>query len=156
MQMLHASITEPAFLRRVNLLRQTDNITNWYYLIREYALLGGLAGATVAFYYWQESLSVHWLWNIPVTLLAILLIGAGQHRLTTLGHEASHYTLFKDRKLNELVSDWLCMFPVWSTTHNYRLQHLAHHQFPNDPERDPDVLQMTASGHRFQWPLAAR
>ena len=28
--------------------------------------------------------------------------GAGQHRLTTLGHEARHYILFRNRKLNEL------------------------------------------------------
>ena len=76
--------------------------------------------------------------------------------MTTLGHEASHYMLFKNRKLNEIASDLLCMFPVLSTTHQYRLQHLAHHQFPNDPERDPDVLQMQASGHRFKWPMPPR
>ena len=41
-------------------------------------------------------------------------------------------------------------------THHYRLQHLAHHQFPNDPERDPDVAQMEASGHRFRFPMSPR
>jgi fatty acid desaturase len=80
-------------------------------------------------------------------------VGAGQHRLATLAHEASHYLLFRNRLLNEAVSDWLCLFPMWSTTHHYRVQHLAHHQYPNDPERDPDVTQMQASGHRFEFPL---
>src|SRR5262249_45213961 len=41
-----------------------------------------------------------------------------------------------------------------STTHHYRLQHLAHHQYVNDPERDPDISQMTESGHRFRFPMA--
>ena len=91
-----------------------------------------------------------------MTILAVILIGAGQHRLTTLAHEASHYMLFHNRKLNEMVSDFLCMFPVWSTTHHYRLQHMAHHQFPNDPERDPDVAQMEGSGHRFHFPMSPR
>jgi fatty acid desaturase len=82
------------------------------------------------------------------------VIGAGQHRLTNLAHEASHYMLFRNRWLNEFISDWFCLFPMWSSTHQYRLQHLAHHQFVNDPERDPDVTQMTASGHRYEFPMA--
>jgi len=149
-----ASLTCPEFLRRVNALRRLDNVTNWLYLVRECFFLAAVAGLTIAFYQCRGDWGLAWTWNLPVTLFAMVLMGAGQHRLTTLGHEASHYMLFKNRKLNELASDFLCMFPVLSTTHQYRLQHLAHHQFPNDPERDPDVLQMEASGHRFQWPMS--
>ena len=149
------SLSDPTLLRRVNALRRLDNRTNWLYLVREYCFLGLVLGLTVAFYQCRGDWGLAWAWNVPVTLAALVLIGAGQHRLTTLGHEASHYMLFKHRKLNELVSDFFCMFPMWSTTHHYRLQHLAHHQFPNDPERDPDVMQMDASGHRYQWPMRA-
>jgi fatty acid desaturase len=46
------------------------------------------------------------------------------------------------------------MFPLFSTTHHYRLQHLAHHQFVNDPERDPDIFQLQASGHWLKFPLS--
>jgi fatty acid desaturase len=147
-------LNSPELLRRVNALRRTDNWTNWLYLIREYLYLGGIVALAIVFYSWREEWGLHWLWNVPVTVLAITLIGAGQHRLTTLGHEASHYLLFRNRLLNELASDFLCMFPVWSTTHHYRLQHMAHHQFPNDPERDPDVAQMEGSGHRFRFPMS--
>jgi fatty acid desaturase len=150
------SLSSTEFQRRVNRLRTLDNTTNWLYLIREYFFLGSVAALTIVFYQYRADWGLAWAWNVPVTLLAMVLMGAGQHRLTTLGHEASHYILFKNRKLNELVSDLLCMFPVLSTTHQYRLQHLAHHQFPNDPERDPDVLQMEASGHRFKWPMSPR
>jgi len=149
-------LNNPELLRRINALRQTDNWRNWFYFIREYLYLGGIAALAILFYTYRADWGLHWLWNVPVTILAITLIGAGQHRLTTLGHEASHYMLFHNRRLNELASDFLCMFPVWSTTHHYRLQHMAHHQFPNDPERDPDVAQMEGSGHRYRFPMSPR
>jgi fatty acid desaturase len=149
-------MTRAELLHQVNALRQTDNVTNWLYLAREYLFLGAVVGLTVAFYQWAGAEGPGWLWAVPVTLLAVVLVGAGQHRLTTLGHEASHYMLFRNRRLNELASDALCMFPMWSTTHHYRLQHLAHHQYPNDPARDPDVAQMEGSGHRFRFPMPAR
>jgi fatty acid desaturase len=77
----------------------------------------------------------------------------GQHRLIMLGHEASHYLLFRNRLLNELASGGLCMYPILSVTQNYRLQHLAHHQYVNDPARDPDLHFMEASGQRCRLPL---
>lgn len=140
--------------QRINALRTIDNWTNWYYIVREYLLVGSIVALTIFFYQSREGWGLHWLWNIPVSLLAIFAIGACQHRLTTLAHEASHYMLFRNRKLNELASDWLCMFPMWSTTHTYRLQHLAHHQHVNHPELDPDITQMEESGHRFKFPMA--
>jgi fatty acid desaturase len=149
-------LNSPDVLRRVNALRQTDNWRNWLYLAREYLYLGGVAALAIVFFAFRADWGLHWLWNVPVTIVAVTLIGAGQHRLTTLAHEASHYMLLRNRQLNELVSDFFCMFPVWSTTHHYRLQHMAHHQFPNDPERDPDVAQMEGSGHRFRFPMTAR
>lgn len=149
-------MTRPELLRQVNALRRTDNWTNWLYLAREYLFLVLVIGLTIAFYRWVEAAGTSRWYDLPVTFLAIGLIGGGQHRLTTLAHEASHYLLFRNRRLNELVSDWLCMFPMWSTTHHYRIQHLAHHQFPNDPQRDPDVAQMEGSGHRFGFPMSPR
>ena len=148
-------LNSPDLIRRVNALRQTDNWRNWFYMLREYLYLGSVVGLAILFYMEREAWGLSWLWNIPVSLLAITLVGAGQHRLTTLAHEASHYMLFRNRKLNELASDFLCMFSVWSTTHHYRLQHMAHHQFPNDPQRDPDVAQMEGSGHSFHFPMSA-
>jgi fatty acid desaturase len=149
-------MNQDLLLRRVNALRKIDNLTNWFYLAREYAFLGLVIALTIAFYETRAGWGLAWIWNVPVTVLAVVLVGAGQHRLTTLAHEASHYMLFRNRLLNELVSDWFCMFPIGTTTHHYRVQHLAHHQYPNDPERDPDLVQMEASGHRFAFPMSPR
>jgi fatty acid desaturase len=146
-------LNNPDLLRRVNALRSSDNVSNWYYLCREYLFLALVIGLAVTCYRWRAAAGLHWAWDILVSVPAIVLIGAGQHRLITLGHEASHYMLFRNRWLNELASDCLCMFPLFSVTHNYRLQHLAHHQYVNDPERDPDLAFMRESGHEHHFPM---
>jgi len=146
-------LNDPELLRRVNELRQPDNVTNWYYLVREYLFLGVTVGAAIACLHALEAAGWSWLWWIPVALVAIVLVGAGQHRLATLTHEASHYVLFRNRLLNEIMSEWFCMYPLLAATHPYRVQHLGHHQYPNDPERDPDIVQLKMSGHRYQFPM---
>ena len=92
-------------------------------------------------------------WNVPVFAVAIVLVGALQHHLANLAHEAVHHTLFKNRYLNDLASEWLCSFPMFSSTFHYGLHHLAHHQFVNDPVRDPDISQLQKSGHRLSFPI---
>src|SRR5947199_365945 len=87
-------------------VRRPDNLTNWYYLLRSYLFLALVIGGAVYFFEHQAVWGLHWLWNLPVAVLAIVLVGAGQHQLTVLAHEASHHTLFQNRLLNELVSDW--------------------------------------------------
>lgn len=148
-----SDLNDPELHRRVNALRKADNWTNWFYLLREYAFLFLIIGITVAWceFLWFNDLSL--LWAVPVVLVCNLCVGAGQHRLATLTHEAAHYILFKNRKLNEFASEWLCMFPIFGTTHNYRVQHQGHHQYPNDPDKDPDWTQMRLSGHRYKFPM---
>ncbi|MFQ3593812.1 MAG: fatty acid desaturase [Gemmataceae bacterium] len=134
-------------------LRVTDNVTNWGYLFRTYLFFALVIGGTVAFDLWRQEAGWHWTLSVPVFVLAIIAVGAGQHQLSGLAHEGVHHILFRNRILNELVSDWFCLFPLFSSTYHYRLQHLAHHQFVNDPDRDPDVSQLQTSGHWFQFPI---
>jgi len=148
-----AALSDPRIKERLQTLRQTDNYTNLWYFVRTYLYLGLVIGGTLYFYHLQSTLGWHWAWNIPLTLVSIVLIGAGQHQLTGLAHEASHHILFKNRYFNDLASDVLCMFPLYSATQHYRLQHIAHHQFVNDPDRDPDVSQLQTSGHWLTFPV---
>ena len=146
-------LSDPGLRGTLHQLRRTDNLTNLLYLVRTYLFFALVIGGSVWFYGWQAEAGISFWWNIPVTLVAIVLVGAGQHQLAGLGHEGAHYSLFRNRRLNELLSDWFCMFPLLSTTYFYRLQHLAHHRFTNDPKDDPDVAQLTESGHRLQFPI---
>jgi fatty acid desaturase len=147
------SLKDPQLKENLQDLRRTDNFTNLFYLARTYVFLALVIGGAVSFDIYRPAWDLGWVWNIPVALLAIVLVGAGQHQLSGLAHEAVHHILFKNRYLNDLASDLFCMLPLFSNTHHYRLQHLAHHQFVNDPDRDPDVSQLKSSGHWLAFPV---
>jgi fatty acid desaturase len=150
------SLKDADLKEQLQQLRQTDNLTNWYYLLRTYVFLVLVIGGAVWFDLYRQEQGWSWLWSVPVFFVALMCVGAGQHQLSGLAHEGSHHILFRNRILNELVSDWFCLFPLFSSTHHYRLQHLAHHQFVNDPVRDPDVSQLQTSGHWLHFPVARR
>ncbi len=150
------SLADAAFKQRLQQLRRTDNWTNWYYIFRTWLYLAVVIGGAIAFFELRATWGLSWWWNIPIAVLAVILVGAGQHQLTGLAHEGSHYILFRNRYLNDWASDLLCMFPLFASLYHYRLQHLAHHQFVNDPDRDPDVAQLRASGHWLPFPLSRR
>lgn len=147
---------DPALTAKLRELCVKDNRTNWFYLARAWLVIAASAAA-VAVAYRASVLSGVGPWlAAPVYLLALFAIGASQHQLAGATHEATHHTLFKNRLLNELASDWLAMFPLFSTTYTFRLYHLQHHQFVNDPERDPDFVVLAESGHWLGFPVAAR
>ena len=138
---------DPDLQREIMHLRQVDNYTNLLYLALEFGSLSLVIAGTVLFAEYRASWGLPRLWNIPVFASAIVLIGAIQHRLAGLGHEASHYSFMKNKLLNDLIPDIFCMFPLMTTVHFYRLFHMAHHQYTNDPHRDPD-LQNLGHGKR--------
>src|SRR5262245_19556369 len=145
--------SDPRLKRKLRELCRTDNVTNFYYIARVYVVLALTIGGTIWFDFYREAAGWSWLWNVPVFLAAIVVVGASHHQLAGAGHEATHHTLFRNRWLNELASDWLCMFPVFSTTYSFRLFHLSHHQFINDPQRDPDFALLRRSGHWLDFPV---
>jgi fatty acid desaturase len=155
---MHAPQTdEPVTARQLNKLihpyRYLNNTTNFIYLAIEYASLILVIGGTAAFCHNLDRLGLRWYAAVPVVAVAWFLIGALQHRLAGLGHEASHYILFRNRLLNELVSDIFCMFPLFSTTDQYRQIHLGHHEYPNDWERDPELLNLGKTRMMDQFPM---
>ncbi len=149
-------LTDGVFKQKLQVLRQTDNSTNWYFLFRCYVYFGIVAALSVFVYESVRVGEISWMYAVPTLILSVLLMGAGQHQLSGLAHEGVHHILFRNRMLNELASDWLTMFPVFSATHLYRMQHLAHHQFVNDPDRDPDVSQLQTSGHWLNFPISRK
>ncbi|MDX2308392.1 MAG: fatty acid desaturase [Hyphomicrobium sp.] len=143
-----------ALVRELQRLKERDNHTNWRYLALNYAIFVATIIAVFAAYREADLTGLGpWL-SVPATVLAIVVIGGFQHQLGGVIHEATHYILFADRKRNELISDWLAAFPIYTSTYAFRLHHLAHHQFVNDPERDPNFAQAEMSGHWLDFPLS--
>lgn len=136
-------------------LRATDNVTNWRYILADYAALAVILGGAIGFFEQRASWGLSALWNIPVAILGVIGVGMVQHRLAGLTHEGAHYILFKNRVLNEWASDLLCMFPLFSTTAQYRVMHLGHHDHVNDWDHDPELINMgkTRMMDRFPMPV---
>jgi fatty acid desaturase len=133
-------------------LRQVDGRRNLRLLALDYLTLLAVWGGAIAFGEHRAGWGLAWAWNVPICALAVVLIGGVQHRLAALGHEASHYTLLQNKWLNDLVGDLLCLLPLTSSVHHYRYFHMAHHQFVNDPEHDPDLRNMERLAARGQRP----
>ena len=76
-------------------------------------------------------------WHPLLYLVCIMWIGARQHAIAIMIHDASHYRILKNRKTNDFVSELFLAFPLFVTMRGYRLSHLAHHRHMNT-EYDPD------------------
>lgn len=146
-------------LRRVspaNLLelKARDNTSNIGHLAFVWLVIVVAIGAAIALEGLLRAGGHSLAWIVPVALATIVIVGASQHQLGGAIHEGTHYTLFANRHLNELASDWLAAFPIYTSTYQFRVHHLAHHQFVNDPERDPDISQLKESDHWLDFPVS--
>ncbi|MFW2387363.1 MAG: fatty acid desaturase family protein [Polyangiales bacterium] len=81
--------------------------------------------------------------NAFTVVLALFIIGARQLGFAVVMHESAHYTLFKNRKLNDFVGNWLAAYPVYLSADMYRAHHLEHHA-KTWTEADPDLPLATA------------
>ena len=86
--------------------------------------------AMIIFYYFPSAITF---------LLALIVVGSRQFALAVLMHEAAHNLLFKNKRINDFVSQWFCAYPIFSDTTPYRPYHLAHHRF-TETSQDPDLV----------------
>jgi fatty acid desaturase len=86
------------------------------------------AAIALALYYWPQPL---------VILLAILVIGSRQHALFVIAHDAAHYLLYDDRRLNDAVGR-ACAMVQGLSMRTYRVIHRLHHNNLYG-ELDPDT-----------------
>ena len=76
--------------------------------------------------------------NVLTIVLALCIIGTRQLGLAVLMHESAHYTLFKNRKLNDFVGTWLAGYPIYLSAEMYRAHHIEHHA-KTWTDEDPDL-----------------
>ena len=91
----------------------------------------------------------------PITyLLAVITIGARMHALAILMHDATHYRFLKNRKMNDLITNLITMYPLFTSIETYRENHLRHHRHLNT-EHDPDWVAKLGK-QEFTFPKTKR
>jgi fatty acid desaturase len=81
---------------------------------------------------------VAWAPNPLTIIVALFVIGARQLGMAVVMHEAAHRTVFRNRRLNDWVGNWLAAYPVWAEVAPYRTYHLTHHS-RTGTDQDPDL-----------------
>jgi len=94
--------------------------------------------------YLHQAFPINWLYPVSV-----IIIGARMHALTVLMHDAAHFRFLKNRKWNDILSNLLTMYPLFTSIEKYRANHLKHHQHLNTMQ-DPDwVAKLTKREFHF-------
>jgi len=75
-----------------------------------------------------------YFWHPALYLVAVLFIGARQHALLILGHDASHFRTLRTRWQNDLFANLFMMWPTFASVESFRKFHGTHHQYTNLPD----------------------
>jgi fatty acid desaturase len=112
-------------------LRRTSSLRGAALVLHAWAVIGG-------------AMALYAAWPSAVTLLlAIAVIGSRQLGLLVLMHEASHWLLFPDHRVDNAVARWLCAYPLRQDLPAYRRAHHLHHRHTQQPD-DPDLALAAA------------
>lgn len=88
-------------------------------------------------------------WHPAFYIVCVMWIGARQHALGILMHEAAHYRIVKSKRINDFIGEVFLSFPLLISMKNYRTNHLAHHRHMNTDE-DPDWVRKDT--HEWEFP----
>jgi fatty acid desaturase len=112
---------------------------------------------------WAYIIAAIWLcqrfWHPALYLAAVAWIGARQHALAILMHDATHYRAARNRQLNDFLGV-IASAPLFISLHAYRLEHFAHHRHVNtddDPQwvdRDLPEWRFPKTRRQLVWLLA--
>ncbi|GAC27992.1 fatty acid desaturase [Brumicola pallidula] len=84
------------------------------------------------------AVSVIWPYR-PSYVFSIVLLANRQLSLAILMHDAAHYMLFKNQKVNRWIGSTFCRAVVIADLDAYRTYHLQHHK-DSGTQDDPDYL----------------
>ncbi|MEZ6090733.1 MAG: fatty acid desaturase family protein [Pirellulaceae bacterium] len=128
--------------RHIESVRSLSKVNGWRttgYLVLQWSLM---IGAFVAAAYFD-----HW----AVYIVAAFVVASRMQALGVLMHDATHFLLYKNRTVNDVVSDLFISFPLGMSTTLYRRTHFRHHRFTNT-EEDQDLVAQREEQEWYQWP----
>lgn len=81
---------------------------------------------------------VYFFPNILTVVIGLFILGGKQLACAIIMHDASHYSLFTNKKLNEFVGNWLGGYAIMNDVERYRPYHQEHH-LNTGLDTDPDL-----------------
>lgn len=76
-------------------------------------------------------------WSIPLYIVTVMFIACRQHALGVIMHDGVHYKIARNKKLNDIITEYLIALPIFTPMLDWRRAHFTHHRNPNT-EDDPD------------------
>jgi len=135
---LFAVLKDRALIEDIRKLSRVDNWKSVCVLAQQWLVIAATIAVAVFIDRW-------WLY-----LAAIIVIAAKQHALAVIVHDATHYSVFESRFVNEYVGNLFCAFPIFISIQGYRGDHQLHHLLTNTRE-DP-YRRMFDKDTAWQWP----
>ena len=112
--------------REIDALREISFARSCLAFIFNWLVIAGAIWLVVDVSYW-------WI------ALAAIFIGSRQRAMSNLVHDGSHGNLYKNSKLNDLITDLAAALPMGETVRNYRKSHSKHHKYLGVMSDDPDL-----------------
>lgn len=76
--------------------------------------------------------------NFFTIFIALWILGGKQLACAIIMHDASHQSMFTNRKLNDFLGNWLGAYPIMLDVKRYRPYHIQHH-VNTGQDNDPDL-----------------
>jgi fatty acid desaturase len=82
----------------------------------------------------------HQFWHPFLYPIAVMFIGARQHALAVLQHDAAHYRLLPNKRWNDALGEVLLAWPILFSNQYFREYHFLHHRYIGT-EKDGNRIQ---------------
>jgi omega-6 fatty acid desaturase (delta-12 desaturase) len=104
-------------------LHALQPIRSWLGLVRSWLII---AAGEALLWHLHVDANVQALWQVPALILAWFVVASGMVGLFILGHDCGHDS-FSDKKWINTAVGYLCMSPILTGFHNWRIAHAHHH-----------------------------
>ncbi len=127
------SVTDLFSRKEIQELTEPSDAYGAWAVASTWAVIGGTFASLIMMWDYLPS------WGkLLACMLALAVLAGRQLCLAILMHDASHKSLFKNKKINDFVGEWLCARPIWNDLQKYRVHHVRHHAKTSTPD-DPDL-----------------
>jgi fatty acid desaturase len=87
-----------------------------------------------------------------VYFLLMFVIGSRIHALGLLGHDGTHKLAFKNKSINDFVTNVFCFVPAFMGISQYKNFHMQHHRHLNTI-KDPEIEYRKIFNYSWKLPL---